>query len=126
MTKGGDSLANYQIDPKKQFSKHLARWTAVFWFFYLTWLSVLMFLEPSVAMYSFYMSIVVSVVMMVSVISYTINSVQEKRIFGMLDKAQIELKFGPAKVSLGKDKDDDSDDDSDDNSDDEQEEGGNG
>lgn len=109
MTKGGDSLANYQIDPKKQFSKHLARWTAVFWFLYLTWLSVLMLLEPSVSMYSFYMSIVVSVVMMVNVISYSINSITEKRIFGMLDKAQIELKFGPVKAAIGKKNEEDDD-----------------
>ena len=101
-------MGNYQIDPKKQFSKRLARWTAVFWFVYLTWLSVLMMLEPSVAQYSFYMSIVVSIVMMISVIMYTINSVQEKRIFGMLSKAQIELQFGPVKASMNK-KDNDED-----------------
>ena len=103
-------MRNYQIDPRRQFSKHLARWTAVFWFFYLTWLSVLMLLEPAVAVYSFYMSIVVSIVMMISVIAYTINSVTEKRIFGMLDKTQIELKFGPVKAAIGK-KDDESTDD---------------
>ena len=90
-----------RMDPKKQFSKRLARWTAVFWFAYLTWLSILMLLEPSVGQFMFYMSIVVSVVMMINVISYSINSITEKRIFGMLDKAQIELKFGPAKVAIG-------------------------
>ena len=94
-------MGNYRIDPKKQFSKRLARWTAVFWFLYLSWLSVLMLLEPSIAEYSFYMSIIVSVVMMINVISCSINSITEKRIFGMLDKAKIELKFGPAKISLG-------------------------
>ena len=93
-------MGRYQIDPKHQFSKRLARWTAVFWFVYLIWLSILMMLEPSVAQYAFFMAIVVSVVMMVSVIMYTINSVTEKRIFGMLDKAQIELQFGPLKASM--------------------------
>ena len=110
-------MGRYQIDPKHQFSKRLARWTAVFWFVYLTWLSILMMLEPSVAQYAFFMSIVVSVVMMVSVVMYTINSVTEKRIFGMLDKAQIELQLGPIKASMNKkDKDEE----------DETEEGGNG
>lgn len=94
-------MGNYRIDPKKQFSKRLARWTSVFWFVYLTWLSVLMMLQPAVAEYSLYMAIVVSVVMMINVISYSVNSITEKRIFGMLDKAQIELKFGPAKVAIG-------------------------
>ena len=108
-----------RMDPKKQFSKRLARWTAVFWFAYLTWLSILMMLEPSVAQPVFYMSIVVSIVMMINVILYTINSVTEKRIFGMLEKAQIELTLGPARVAISnKDKDGDSDE--------EVEEGGNG
>ena len=95
-------MGSYQIDPKHQFSKRLARWTAVFWFVYLTWLSILMMLEPSVAQYAFFMAIVVSVVMMISVIMYTINSVTEKRIFGMLNKAQIELQLGPVKASMNK------------------------
>lgn len=90
-----------RIDPKKQFSKKLARWTAVFWFVFMTWISVLMFLQPSAAEYSFYMSIVVSVIMMINVISYSANSITEKRIFGMLDKAKIEVKLGPAKISVG-------------------------
>ena len=90
-----------RMDPKKQFSKRLARWTSVFWFAYLTWLSILMLNEPAVGQYCFYMSIVVSIVMMINVISYSINSITEKRIFGMLDKAQIELKFGPARVAIG-------------------------
>ena len=95
-------MKNYEIDHKKQFSKRLARWTAIFWFAYLIWLSILMMLEPSVAMYSFYMSIVVSIVMMINVISYSVNSITEKRIFGMLDKAKIELQLGPVKASVGK------------------------
>lgn len=111
-------MGNYRIDPKKQFSKRLARWTSVFWFCYLTWLSILMMLQPTVAEYVFYMSIVVSLIMMINVILYTINSVTEKRIFGMLEKAQIELKFGPAKVAIGN-KDGDSDEEM-------TEEGGNG
>jgi len=94
-------MGNYRIDPKKQFSKRLARWTAIFWFVYMLWLSVLMLLQPQVALYCFYMSIVVSVVMMINVISYSANSITEKRIFGMLDRAKIEVKFGPAKISLG-------------------------
>lgn len=94
-------MATKKPDPKKQFSKRLAWWTAVFWFAYLTWLSILMKLEPSVGQFVFYISIVVSVVMMINVISYSINSITEKRIFGMLDKAQIELKFGPVKIAIG-------------------------
>ena len=66
-------------------------------------LLALMYLQPSVAKYCFYISIVVSAVMMINVIMYSINSITEKRIFGVLDKAKIEVNFGAAKVSLGND-----------------------
>ena len=87
-------MGNIRIDPKKQFSKRLAKWTAVFWFLFMTWLSVIMLLEPSAAMYSFYMGIVCTVVMVVNVASYTTNSIQEKILFAMLDKTSLELKIG--------------------------------
>ena len=87
-------MAEYKIDPRKQFSKRLARWTAVFWFVYMTWISVIMLLQPSTATYVFYMSIVVSVVMIVNVASYTTNSIQEKVLFAMLNKTQMEINIG--------------------------------
>ena len=87
-------MAEFRIDPRKQFSKRLARWTAVFWFVYMTWISVIMLLEPSTATYVFYMSIVVSVVMIVNVASYTTNSIQEKFLFAMLNKTQMEINIG--------------------------------
>lgn len=102
-------MGEYKMDPKKQFSKRLARWTAWFWFVYISWLSVLMMLQPSVAEYSFYMSIVVSVVMMINVISYNANSITEKKILGLLDRTKIEVSLGKAKVSVGSDADADHD-----------------
>ena len=90
-------MGSVRIDPKKQFSKRLARWTAVFWFLYMTWLSVIMLLQPNAAMYSFYMSIVATVVMMVNVVSYTANSIQEKILLAMLDRTNLELSLGNKK-----------------------------
>ena len=87
----GERMGNYRIDPKKQFSKRLARWTAVFWFLYLTWISILMMLQPSVAQYAFYMGIVSTVVMIVNQVSYTHNSVMEKLCYMALDKVRIEM-----------------------------------
>ena len=87
-------MAEYRIDPKKQFSKRLARWTAVFWFVYMVWISAIMLLQPETAQYVFYMSIVVSVVMIVNVAAYTTNSVQEKILFAMLNKTQMEINIG--------------------------------
>ena len=80
-----------KIDPKNQFSKKLSRWTAVFWFVFMAWLSVLFFLVPASALYCVYMGIIVTVVMIVNVWAYTHNSVYEKACFAMLNKAKIEI-----------------------------------
>lgn len=82
------------IDPRKQFSKRLAKWTAVFWFLYMTWISIIMVLKPETAMYVFYMSIVISLVMIVNVVAYTSNSIQEKILFALLNKTSMEINIG--------------------------------
>lgn len=94
-------MSDVRIDPKKQFSKRLARWTAFFWFLFMTWLSVLLMLVPSAAEYTVYMAIICTVVMMVNVISYSANSITEKKIFGLLDKSKIEMSIGHSKISIG-------------------------
>ena len=104
-----------RIDPKKQFSKKLARWTAVFWFVFMTWLSVLFLLVPESAMYCVYMGIIVTAVMILNVWAYTRNSIYEKGVFAMLDKAKIEIGLKAGKQE-----------DSDDEEDSVTEEGGNG
>lgn len=88
------SMNNYRIDPKKQFSKKLARWTAVFWFVFMTWLSVLLWLRPEAALYAVYMAIIATAVMILNVWAYTRNSIYEKGVFAMLDKAKLELSIG--------------------------------
>lgn len=82
------------IDPKKQFSKRLARWTAVFWFAFMTWLSILFLLVPEAALYTVYMGIIVTVVMVLNVWAYTKNSIYEKSMLAMLNKVQLELSLG--------------------------------
>ena len=84
-------MGDKRMDPQKQFSKHLARWTAVFWFVYMTWLSVLMMLRPELSLYCFYMGIVSTIVMIVNEIAYTRNSIMEKMALTLLDKTRIEL-----------------------------------
>lgn len=84
-------MADMKIDPKKQFSKKLARWTAVFWFVYMGWLSTIVYLSPAAALYCVYMSIIVTVVMIVNVWAYTKNSIYEKACFALLDKMKLEL-----------------------------------
>lgn len=80
-----------RMDPRKQFSKWLARWTAVYWFIFLTWLSAIMLIQPQSAIYAVYMAIIATVVMVLNVVSYTKNSTTEKLALAMLDKTKIQL-----------------------------------
>lgn len=80
-----------RIDPRKQFSKKLARWTSVFWFLFMTWLSVLMMLEPQVAQYCVYMGVISTAVMILNVWAYTQNSIYEKSVLAMMDKTRLEF-----------------------------------
>ena len=84
-------MGDKRMDPRQQFSKKLARWTSIFWFLFMTWLSVLFLLSPGTAQYAVYMGIIATVVMMINVVSYTANSVQEKILLAMIDRTQIEL-----------------------------------
>ena len=88
-----------RIDPKKQFSKKLARWTSVFWFFFMTWLTVLFLLVPEAAIYCVYMGLIVTAVMILNVWAYTRNSIYEKGVFAMIDKARIEIGLKNGKTS---------------------------
>lgn len=87
-------MDNYRIDPRKQFSKRLARWTSVFWFVFMTWLSVLFMLVPNAALYCVYMGIIATSVMLLNVWAYTRNSIYEKGVFAMLDKTKLSLNIG--------------------------------
>jgi len=83
-----------RIDPKQQFSKKLARWTAVFWFVFMSWLSAILIIEPGVAIYAVYMALIATVVMIINVWAYTKNSVYEKSLLAVLDKTRMELSLG--------------------------------
>lgn len=91
-------MGNNRIDPAKQFSKHLARWTAFFWFLYMAWLSVLLLLRPEAAMYAVYMGIIATAVMVLNVWAYTKNSIYEKGALALLDKTRIELNLKNGKT----------------------------
>lgn len=66
------------FDPRKQFSKWLARWSCLYWFFYMAALVAVVLVQPSVADAVVYLSIIISVVMIVHVWAYTKNSIYEK------------------------------------------------
>lgn len=98
-----------RIDPKKQFSKRLARWTSFFWFLFMSWLTVLFLLVPEAALYCVYMAIIATVVMLLNVWAYTRNSIYEKACFAMLDKARIEIGLKNSNHAMKEDSGDEED-----------------
>jgi hypothetical protein len=84
-------MSEIKIDPRKQFSKRLARWTSFFWFVYMTWLSALIMIVPQAALYCVYLAIIATSVMLLNVWTYTRNSIYEKGVFAMLDKTKLSL-----------------------------------
>ncbi len=67
-----------KYDPRKQFSKWLARSSAVFWFVYLLLMALVLVIQPVAADAALYLGITASVVMIVNVWAYTRNSIYEK------------------------------------------------
>lgn len=80
-----------RIDPRQQFSKKLAAWTARFWFLYMVIAAVMCVLVPDVADAAVYLAICSSVIMLINVWAYTHNSVYEKAILAGIEKARFGL-----------------------------------
>ena len=74
----------------------------------MTWLSVIVYMQPQAALYCVYLAISVTLVMLLNVWAYTQNSIYEKGVFAMLDKAKISMSLGtykPDKPSCSSDED---------------------
>jgi len=67
-----------KIDPRKQFSKRLAGRTEWYWFLYMVLTIVAIVVAPEAALSVVYLGIMVTAVMIVSVLAYTKNSIDEK------------------------------------------------
>ena len=70
-----------RMDPRKQFSKWLARWVAVFWACYLVLLVVLVGYKPEAFIAAIILGALTTVVMVTSVLAYTDNSKYEKGLY---------------------------------------------
>lgn len=81
-------MTKRKIDPKEQFSKKLAGRTEWFWFFYMVILCVVMVLQPASAISAVYLGIMVTGVMIVSVMAYTKNSIDEKWFYWLAEIAK--------------------------------------
>lgn len=93
-----------RMDPRQQFSKWLARWTSVFWFFYMVYLATICILQPEVADAIVYISVIVSAVMVVNVWAYTRNSIYEKAMLAGANFKQLKFSW---KKSDNKEEDED-------------------
>lgn len=86
-------MSKDRIDPRKQFSKKLAGRAEWFWFFYMVLLLALIAFRPEVAMTTVYLSLIVTVVMVVSVFAYTDNSKYEKALWAANEMAKIKFSW---------------------------------
>jgi len=81
-------MAGRKIDPKEQFSKKLAGRTEWFWFFYMILLCVVMALQPASALSAVYLGVMATGVMVISVMAYTKNSIDEKWFYWLAEIAK--------------------------------------
>lgn len=113
-----------QFDPRKQFSKRLARYGAVFWGLYLLIIAGLIYFQPETAIACVYLVLIVTVNKMIDTWAYTKNSTYEKGLLAMLEKTKMELSLkGIAQTVTGKKA---AKEDADDEEEDSVSEGGNG
>ena len=94
-------MANKKVEQREQFSKKLAKWSSIFWFFYLTVLAIVLIVEPNSSDASVYMCITVSVVMIVNVYAYTRNSTYEKALYAMERVEKMKLTWKKNVASSG-------------------------
>lgn len=80
-----------RMNPKEQFSKKLATWTAQFWFLYMMVAAAICVWAPGSADAAVYLAICASVIMLINVGAYTRNSVYEKAILAGMEKARFAL-----------------------------------
>lgn len=90
-------MGTNRMDPRKQFSKKLALWTAIFWFLYMPWLSAILIIQPASAIYSVYMALIATVVMVMNIWAYTHNSIYEKSLLAFIDKTKLEINLNKQK-----------------------------
>lgn len=81
------------IDPKKQFSKWLAKFGSYAWGFSLAALIGALIARPEASMACVYMLMITTVNKIIDTLCYTDNSKTEKILLTMLDKTKIELSF---------------------------------
>jgi hypothetical protein len=83
-----------RIDPRKQFSKWLARYGAIIWGIYAFAVLALIAYQPETAMAAVYLTLIMTANKALDTLSYTKNSTTEKMILGLLEKSRMEINIG--------------------------------
>lgn len=97
----------FVYDPRKQFSKWLARSSSWFWYIYLLLLAALIAFRPEVANAVIYIILIVSTVMIFHVWAYTKNSTYQKALEAMLNKTKMELNLDTEPITVSSDEETD-------------------
>lgn len=87
-------------DPRKQFSKWLARYGAIIWAIYAFAVLALIAYRPETAMSCVWLMLIMTANKMLDTLSYTKNSVTEKILLALLDKTRLELNLGTSDVHV--------------------------
>ena len=90
-------------DPRKQFSKWLARYGAIIWAIYAFAVLALIAYRPETAMSCVWLMLIMTANKMLDTLSYTRNSVTEKILLAILDKTRLELNLGTTGVNTTND-----------------------
>ena len=90
-------------DPRKQFSKWLARYGAIIWAIYAFAVLALIAYRPETAMSCVWLMLIMTANKMLDTLSYTRNSVTEKILLAILDKTRLELNLGTTGVNAEND-----------------------
>lgn len=99
-----------RMDPKKQFSKWLAKYGAYIWGAYIFAIIALMAYQPETAMACVWLTLIVTINKALDGLQYTDNSKTEKILLAALDKTQMELTLkGGSSIKRKEDTDDEED-----------------
>lgn len=81
-------------DPRKQFSKWLAKYGSIIWGIYIFVIIALIAYQPETAMACVYLTIIVTINKAWDAYQYNDNSKTEKILLAMLDKVNMEINIG--------------------------------
>ena len=84
----------FHMDPKKQFSKWLAKYGAIVWGIYVFAVLALIAYRPEAAMAVVYLTIIMTLNKAWDAYQYNANSMTEKALLAMLERVSMEVNIG--------------------------------